>query len=92
VVEHVTRIDDRVAPHWPRGKTGGEYRIEIQGAPNISMDFHLSGPDGDHNSGGLLAAAQRLVHAIPQVVAAPPGLIGTLDLMKVLGRGVFGGG
>lgn len=90
VVEHVTRIDDSVAPHWPQGRGGGIYRIEIKGAPNIEMEFHLSGPDGDHNTGGLLASAQRLVQAIPHVVAAPAGLMSTLDLLRVLPRGVFG--
>ncbi len=89
VVEHVTRIDDAIAPHWPQAAGGGVYRITVRGAPNIEMEFHLSGEDGDHNTGGLLASAQRLVHAIPQVVAASPGLIGTLDLLKVVGRGVF---
>lgn len=62
----------------------------MKGAPNIEMEFHLSGPDGDHNTGGLLASAQRLVHAIPHVVAAPAGLLSTLDLIRVQPRGVFG--
>lgn len=90
VVEHVTRIDDAIAPHWPQGRGGGIYRIDVKGAPNIEMEFHLSGPDGDHNTGGLLASAQRLVHAIPHVVAAPAGLLSTLDLIRVQPRGVFG--
>jgi 4-hydroxy-tetrahydrodipicolinate reductase len=90
VLEHVTRIADDVAPHWPHGHGSGSYRIEITGEPNISMDFHLSGADGDHNTGGLLASAMRIVHAIPAVLAAPPGLVSTLDFMPIRPRGVFG--
>ena len=64
-------------------------RIEIKGSPTMTMDFHLSGADGDHNTGGLLASAMRIVHAIPQVVEAKAGLLGTADLMMVQGRKVF---
>jgi 4-hydroxy-tetrahydrodipicolinate reductase len=89
VVEHVTRMADDLAPHWPQGHGNGGYRIEVTGDPAITMEFHLSGADGDHNTGGLLASAMRIVHAIPEVVAAGPGLIGTLDLMRVRPMGVF---
>lgn len=89
IVEHVTRLHDDMAPEWEQGHGSGSYRLEIKGSPNLSMDFHLSGADGDHNTGGLLASAMRIVHAIPQVVAAKPGLLGTADLMMVQGRKVF---
>ena len=90
IVEHVTRLHDDMAPEWEQGHGSGSYRIEIKGSPTMTMDFHLSGADGDHNTGGLLASAMRIVHAIPQVVAAKPGLLGTADLMMVQGRGVLG--
>jgi hypothetical protein len=89
IVEHVTRLHDDMAPEWERGQGSGSYRIEIKGSPTMSMDFHLTGADGDHNTGGLLASALRIVHAIPQVVAAKPGLLSTLDFLPVTGRGVF---
>ena len=89
VVEHVTRVADDLAPHWPRGKSGGFYRIDITGTPTLHMEFHLTGADGDHNTGGLLASAMRLLHAIPAVVAAPPGLASTLDFLPVRPAGVF---
>jgi 4-hydroxy-tetrahydrodipicolinate reductase len=90
VVEHVTRLHDDLAPHWKHGHGSGSYRIEITGDPTLHMGFHITGADGDHNTGGLLASAMRLIHAIPAVVAAPPGLIGTLDLLTVRPLGVFG--
>ena len=89
IVEHVTRLHDDMAPEWEQGHGSGSYRIEITGSPTMTMDFHMSGADGDHNTGGLLASAMRIVHAIPQVVAAKPGLLGTADLMMVQGRGVL---
>jgi hypothetical protein len=89
IVEHVTRLHDDMAPEWERGHGSGSYRIEIKGSPTMTMDFHLSGADGDHNTGGLLASAMRIVHAIPQVVEAKAGLLGTADLMMVQGRKVF---
>jgi 4-hydroxy-tetrahydrodipicolinate reductase len=90
VIEHVTRTAADQAPDWPRGHGMGSYRIEIAGAPRIACDFHLEGPDGDHNTGGLLASALRVVNAIPAVVAAPPGLLSPLDLPLIVPKGVFG--
>jgi 4-hydroxy-tetrahydrodipicolinate reductase len=89
IVEHVTRLHDDMAPQWERGHGSGSYRIEIQGSPSMTMDFHLTGADGDHNTGGLLASAMRIVHAMPAVVAAKPGLLSTLDFLPVTGRHVF---
>jgi len=77
VVEHVTRLDDSVAPDWPQGHG---YRIEIEGNPSIACTVDLLGEDGDHNTGGVLATAMRIINAIPFVCAAPPGMLSTLDL------------
>jgi 4-hydroxy-tetrahydrodipicolinate reductase len=77
VVEHVTRLDDAVAPGWPQGEG---YRIVIEGSPSFTCELNMVGDDGDHNTGGLVATAMRIVNAIPHVCAAPPGLLSTLDL------------
>jgi hypothetical protein len=53
------------------------------------MDISLSSRLGDHNHAGLVATAMRLVNAIPAVVAAPPGIVTTLDLPLVTGRGLY---
>jgi len=86
VVEHVTRVHDDVAPSWPRGHGQGFYRIELTGSPSINVDLELVGEDGDHNTGGVLATAMRIVNAIPAVVAAPAGMLSTLDLPIIPGR------
>ena len=85
VVEHVTRMHDDVAPDWPQPLGKGCYRVIVQGSPNMTLDFQLVGEDGDHNTGGLVATAMRVVNAIPAVCAAPPGLVSTLDLPLVTG-------
>jgi 4-hydroxy-tetrahydrodipicolinate reductase len=42
----------------------------------------------DHNTAGLKTTAMRLVNAIPAVIEAPPGLLTTLDLPLITGRGL----
>ena len=49
----------------------------------------MIGADGDHNTGGLLATAMRLLNAIPAVCAAPPGLLTPTDLPLIAGRGIL---
>jgi 4-hydroxy-tetrahydrodipicolinate reductase len=85
VVEHVTRLDDALAPEWPQGK--GSYRVVIRGVPEMRCEFEFADERGDHAVGGVLLTATRLVNAIPAVCAARPGLLSALDLPLVTGRG-----
>ena len=81
IVEHVTRLRDDIAPEWPQPAGKGCYRIVIEGEPRIITDVQLLGEhDGDHNTGGLVGTAMRLVNAIPAVCEAPPGLLSVLDI------------
>ncbi|TPG35668.1 NAD(P)H-dependent amine dehydrogenase family protein [Mycolicibacterium hodleri] len=90
VLEHVTRIRDDLCPDWPQpAQVGGSYRIEITGEPSYALDLCLSSPNGDHNHAGLVATAARVVNAIPEVVAAPPGIRTTLDLPLITGTGLY---
>ena len=86
VIEHVTRLHDEAAPDWPKGHGQGFYRIELAGSPSINLEVEFVGEDGDHNTGGVLVTAMRLVNAIPAVCAASPGLVSSLDLPLVPGR------
>ncbi len=92
VLEHVTRLRDDLAPHWPQPAGRGCYRVIVRGEPDYTLDLQLLGSDGDHNTAGLKATAMRLVNAVPAVVAAPPGVLNALDLPLVTGRGLVAGG
>src|SRR3981189_2827341 len=98
VVEHVTRLRGDLRPDWAQpAQPGGSYRVEIIGEPSYGMDVCPTSPvafapasrSGDHNYAAILAAAGRIVNAIPDVVAAPPGIRSTLDLPLVTGRGLY---
>jgi 4-hydroxy-tetrahydrodipicolinate reductase len=86
VVEHVTRIDDDLAPEWPQGR--GSYRVLVRGEPGMRCDFEFWDATGDHAVGGVLLTATRIVNAIPAVCEAPVGLLSALDLPLVTGRGL----
>lgn len=80
VVEHVTRLRDDLAPEWPQPTGSGCYRISVKGSPSLQCELTLAGEDGDHNTGGLVATALRLLNAIPAVCDAAPGLLSPHDL------------
>ena len=86
IVEHVTRLRDDLAPDWPQPTGSGCYRIHVKGSPSLTCELTLEGEDGDHNTGGLVATAMRILNAIPAVCAAPPGLLSALDLPLVTAR------
>ncbi len=86
VVEHVTRLDDDLAPDWPTGN--GSYRVLIKGVPAMQCEFEFQDEHGDHAVGGVLLTATRIVNAIPAVVAAPPGMLTSLDLPLITGKGL----
>ncbi|WP_141015255.1 NAD(P)H-dependent amine dehydrogenase family protein [Nocardioides sambongensis] len=91
-LEHVTRTDAATDDDWPRPHEGdGCYRIEITGEPVMKVEFSHHGADGDHNVSGMIVTAQRLINAIPAVVAAEPGLVSPIDLPLVTGRGLVTG-
>ena len=85
VVEHVTRLDDDLAPEWPQGHG---YSVIITGVPSLRCNLDFADETGDLAMGGVLLTATRLVNAIPAVCAAPPGLLSALDLPLVTGRGL----
>jgi 4-hydroxy-tetrahydrodipicolinate reductase len=87
VVEHVTRLDDDLAPDWPRGNRS--YRVIVTGVPTMRCEFEFEDARGDHTVGAVLATATRIVNAIPAVCRATPGLLSALDLPLVTGRGMY---
>ncbi|EID11927.1 hypothetical protein MXEN_15335 [Mycobacterium xenopi RIVM700367] len=87
VIEHVTRLREDLRPDWPQpAQPGGSYRVEITGEPSYTVDICPTSRKGDHNHAAIVAAAGRIVNAIPAVVAAPPGIRTTLDLPLITGQ------
>jgi len=90
IVEHVTRLRPDLRPDWAQpAQPGGSYRVEITGEPSYVMDICPTSRNGDHNYAAILAAAGRIVNAIPDVVAARAGIRTTLDMPLVTGKGLY---
>ncbi len=88
VIEHVTRLRADLRPDWPQpAQPGGSYRVEISGEPSYRVDICPTSRKGDHNHAAIVAAAGRIVNAIPAVIAAPPGIRTTLDLPLITANG-----
>jgi 4-hydroxy-tetrahydrodipicolinate reductase len=89
-VDHLHRLFPEAAPDWPRPRLHAVHgnRIEIRGQPNIEQETVFSDADtGEGNAGGCLATGMRAFNAIPAVCAARPGILSTLDLPLIVGRG-----
>ncbi|KUI26591.1 diacylglycerol kinase [Mycobacterium sp. IS-1742] len=90
VIEHITRLRDDLRPDWARpAQPGGSYRVEIVGEPSYTVDICPTSRKGDHNHAAIVAAAGRIVNAIPAVVDAEPGIRTPLDLPLITGSGLF---
>src|SRR4029077_8276553 len=91
VVEHVTRLRADLRPDWAQpAHPGGSYRVEITGEPSYFVDIVPTSRNGGAPYAAILAAAGRIVNAIPDVLAAEPGIRTTLDMPLVTGRGLYG--
>jgi hypothetical protein len=90
VLEHITRTDPEQVPEWEKPPAGSDgcYRIKITGEPMMNVDFTHHGEHGDHNVSGMITTAQRIINALPAVVAADPGIVRAIDLPLVTGRGL----
>jgi hypothetical protein len=90
VIEHVIRMARDVAPDWPTSECDATYRVDIEGDPDIHCVLTLGEAEG-HGAGraAMTSTAMRVVNAIPYVVAAPAGLLSSLDMPTTLPRHVF---
>jgi len=87
IVEHIIRMARDVAPEWPTSEHDATYRVDIEGDPAIHCAMTLG--DAQGSGGGrdaMVATAMRVINAVPYVVAAPPGLLSSLDLPITLPR------
>jgi len=87
VLEHITRIDDDCAPHWPYPQEGqGCHQVVIKGNPELVVSAHGHDPvEPGPAGGGNCSAANRIVNAIPAVCEAKAGVLSPLDLPAIHG-------
>ncbi|MCA2244790.1 dihydrodipicolinate reductase [Mycobacterium sp. WUMAC-067] len=81
-VEHVTWLDDAVAPNWSSAQG---YELEFVGTPAMRCQLVLGGDGQDHTDMGCLATARHAVSAIPFITAAPPGVVDLADMASLTG-------
>ena len=85
VLEHITRMGEHSAPHWPRHPSPlGGYRVLLEGMPTYTVDIEMHGR-GSNMRGLSFATFMRPLNAVPAVVAAPPGVTSAHDLPLVAG-------
>lgn len=80
-MEHVNRLGAAAAPDWaypPDGRPG-VHRVVVAGSPGVEINTHLGGHI-DHNEGGVIATAARVVNLIDAVCRAPSGILAAHDL------------
>jgi hypothetical protein len=74
----VWKVGHDMTPNWP---VEDGYVIEIEGDPGVRCRLEPIGPHFD----GATTTAMPVVNAIPQVCAAPPGIVNQMDLPLVKG-------
>jgi hypothetical protein len=79
-----------VAPGWLSSDSDATYAVDIEGDPDIHTVMTMGDKEG-HGAGhgAMTGTAMRVVNAIPHVVAAPPGLLSSLDLPLTLPAGAL---
>jgi hypothetical protein len=89
-MEHIIRMARDVAPDWPTSEADATYRVDIDGDPDIHCAMTVGAAQG-HGAGhaAMTATAMRVVNAVPYVVAAPAGLLSSLDIPTTFPRHVF---
>ena len=89
VIEHVNRMAADLAPEWPTAERDGTYRIVVDGSPSLECELTLGRGDQNASDEGMVGTAMRIVNAVPQVCAAAPGLVSSLDLGLTLPQHAF---
>lgn len=81
VIEHITRIHPRCAPHWPQPDEGvGDHRVIVDGDPQLTIVTRADVPGGTRADGGNTTAANRLLGAIGWLAMQKPGIYDGLDV------------
>jgi len=81
---------ENLEPAWTFGAEGERFEVEVTGDPTARVTFHGWHPEsisaGLARNPGVVATATHCVSAVPDVVAAAPGIRSYLDLPPYSGR------
>ncbi len=80
VFQHYSRMDASMCPDWPTGKG---WSVICEGYPSAKVTIDLGIHGEDHNDQACTATAMHMIHAVPYVVAAKPGILTLADLFPV---------
>jgi 2,4-diaminopentanoate dehydrogenase len=77
VVEHITRMDNALAPEWPRDEG---WEAQYDGEPSLLVRLQIGIHGEDHTDQACLSTAMHAIWAIPAVVTAEPGVLTLAEL------------
>lgn len=86
VLQHFTRMADHLAPDWPHGHG---WLIDLEGEPSIRTRIEIGSDSIMPTDDACMATAMHAIHAVPYVVAAPPGILLLTDAPPVAGIDAF---
>lgn len=86
VMQHYTRMDESLAPDWPRGDG---WTIELEGEPSIRAKIDVGIHGEVHTDQGCLATAMHAVHAVPYVISSATGILSLADVPPQWGGDAF---
>jgi 4-hydroxy-tetrahydrodipicolinate reductase len=89
VCEHITRLREDIAPHWPQGNSPATYRIILEGSPSLRCDLDVGFGQDDGVVQGLVGTGMRALNAIPYVCQDEPGLRSWLDYPGMAATGAM---
>lgn len=76
-------MDESIAEEWGHTEPWA-YKINIEGDPDLRLHFTCGKEDGSDSAAlGILCTAMNCVNSMPQVVAAPPGIVTQLDMSLI---------
>jgi hypothetical protein len=83
ILEHVDCVARDVGKQWrqPFGPGDLAFRVEIEGKPSFTVEMNFD------NTPGQGFGSMPAINCIPAVCAAPPGLLGPLDVPRYWHRG-----
>lgn len=86
VLQHFTRMAEDLAPEWPHGHG---WLIDLEGEPTINTRIDIGSDSVMPTDDACMATAMHAIHAVPYVVAAPPGILLLTDAPPLAGADAF---